>query len=548
MRGFKDALTFVFVDVATINTVENFIRNNLPGIISKWKTREDKPPINEEDFFGDIHVFDPSSFEFTEGDRFQIEAIVTYVKSIVNDPDRGVQYFAPNTFHLNKPSCKRVGQYFGRDTTFRKSKQITKAVDIKHQLYMNVVKILQKKNVNMNKILHFTETMVSVREDDDVNPVGFVECVLCKPFKGNKDPQIVQSKLVGDSSKVYWITSNFGKHIEKHLKKMKCAVSNANFNSIDDIAMNESKMEHEMEYTEEMVSVLCDNELSDEFDVKNEDEGNDTDKNDRTIILQIDPIQKSMSNEDLLSLIYNQISEQIQEMIASTLKHNVTEIDMPFEIENEKFTMHVAEIEPDGSCLFSALVHQIFKSKIGSRVFSNAVAKLRRDVVHHIKEHRLDFEYELKGIVYELNEGKKVTDIEKACTKYLEKTLPKNMTWGGSETIKAVTRMNAVNVLIMNEKGECYYPCGFNMRLKNTVILSFGVAYIENFSEQDSQNNGCDSSDEITPNTKRNHYNSVIRMDQKDIYAVSQMLANVEHKKVAQENIDLINITDSSAI
>lgn len=216
--GFKDALTFGFVDETKIKNVENFIQNKLPGIISKWKTREDKPPINDENFFGDIHVFAPNLFEFTEGDRIQIASIAAYVNKIVNDEALGIQYFAANTFQSAKPNYKRVGQYFGKEPSYCGSKPNTKTGDIKLQLYTNALKILKKKGV---KTSQFTENMVSVKESDHGNPVGFVECVLCKPFNEQREPQAVQSKVIGEPLKVYWIMSNFGKHVGRHLKKKK---------------------------------------------------------------------------------------------------------------------------------------------------------------------------------------------------------------------------------------------------------------------------------------------------------------------------------------
>lgn len=140
----------------------------------------------------------------------------------------------------------------------------------------------------------------------------------------------------------------------------------------------------------------------------------------------------------------------------------------------------------------------------------------------------------------------KIEDIYEACTKYLEEKLPKKGVWGSTETIKAVTRMNAVNILIVNAKGECYFPLGFHMRLKKTVILTFGIVPVHAHTESDvdqRQIDGCDASDmaqdEDIPNTKRNHYNSVVRMDQNDIYTVSQVLATVAYKRLIQEQIDL---------
>lgn len=80
LRGFRDALTMQYIGEEQITSIQNFIRNQLPGILSKWKGCVEKLPINEEDFFGEIYVYEPASFEFSEGDKIQIAEIVTYVK------------------------------------------------------------------------------------------------------------------------------------------------------------------------------------------------------------------------------------------------------------------------------------------------------------------------------------------------------------------------------------------------------------------------------------------------------------------------------------
>lgn len=43
---------------ADLFKMQNFIRNQLSRILSKCKSCEENLPINEEDFFGDIHVYD----------------------------------------------------------------------------------------------------------------------------------------------------------------------------------------------------------------------------------------------------------------------------------------------------------------------------------------------------------------------------------------------------------------------------------------------------------------------------------------------------------
>lgn len=326
----------------------------------------------------------------------------------MSDENGGPQYFASNISKSVKPSYKRVGKYFGGNVASILSTQNTNTIDIKQQLFTNALRILTKKGVSVAKIRQFKHDMVTVIQNENTNPVGSIECVLCPLLNGKRELHTVQSKLDGDPPKVYWVLSNFGKHIAKHFKKPKANApegSNSNLLMDPDISneFNESYTEAHR-YTEEMIEVSDDKDIV----IETVDETNDS-----TIFLQIEPMNQSFSADDVQSRIYTQLSEQINNMIEVSLKHNVTEIDSTFKIEDNEFTLQFAQIDADGCCLFAALAHQLFRSKIGSRLHENATSKLRKDVVEYIKSHRTDFEYELKGIVYELNEGIKIENLLK---------------------------------------------------------------------------------------------------------------------------------------
>lgn len=82
----------------------------MPGIVANWKSRENPPSINDEDFFGPVHVFDPSAFEFTPADIIQINNIANYVKEVYSDPNKGPRYFVSisgNKNHVVK-FCIRI--------------------------------------------------------------------------------------------------------------------------------------------------------------------------------------------------------------------------------------------------------------------------------------------------------------------------------------------------------------------------------------------------------------------------------------------------------
>lgn len=261
--------------------------------------------------------------------------------------------------------------------------------------------------------------------------------------------------------------------------------------------------------------------------------------------LKIDPLHNNVLNiSDLESLIYGQISNQIVHMNQIALKHNEQEVDLMFYIEDKEHILQVVEIEPDGNCLFGTLSHQLFDLKVGNRSHTTAMKKLRKDAVNHIKNHRKNFETELKGRLYELNEGKKITEMESACTDYVENLLPQSKVWAGAEAIKAVSQMNAVNVLIVNEKGPCEFASIFDITLKRTGLWYFSIC-----DENDTQGKKCDSiCDDNAPSMNRNHYNSVVRMDQNDIYEVTKVLAMKVFKKLNKEEEQNDIVIDDSYV
>lgn len=173
--GFRDALTFKNVEEQHIDHVENFIKNDLPNIISMWKVDENMPPVDDIDFFGDIHAFNPSSFKFSIGDRMQIAEIATHVKK--QSTEFGPQYFASKSLQKSKSSFKRAGRYFGQNVT---QKIAINDDDSSQQLYVNIQKMFIKRNVCKNKIDQFTRDMVSVCINDGNPAVGYVQCILCK--------------------------------------------------------------------------------------------------------------------------------------------------------------------------------------------------------------------------------------------------------------------------------------------------------------------------------------------------------------------------------
>lgn len=82
-----------------------------------------------------------------------------------------------------------------------------------------------------------------------------------------------------------------------------------------------------------------------------------------------------------------------------------------------------------------------------------------------------------------------------------------------------------MNILIINEEGDCYlYPFGFDKRLNRTIVLAYRL---KNKSEKNNiVNEPTESvSSASKSNTDRIHYDSVVRIEQTDIFSISKLLA-----------------------
>lgn len=187
------------------------------------------------------------------------------------------------------------------------------------------------------------------------------------------------------------------------------------------------------------------------------------------INLSIESIDGSMRagfncDENSEQQIYTQISAQITKMLQAVLIFN--------ENETERF-LHVANFTGDGNCLFRALAHQLFCEKLNSAIQKNSTKKLRTDVVRYINLNYEKFIHELKGCVFDLKNKNEISDYESECHSYIDDILSKDGSWGVSETIKAVSSMHSVNILLFNEYGTCYYVNGFNSEYRRTVAMAY---------------------------------------------------------------------------
>lgn len=535
--GFRDALTFKSITDDIVNQLEQFIASDIVDMIERWQSEDPDLIIDKTAFFGVLHAHNPRSFKLAIGDRPQIVELVKHVQSVCDgtDPNMSVHLFVPKQ---NEGKNKRIIQpsenYFGfsRRTTNNASIETNSSLklslksepigiisneDLSKQLFDCVKKLLLKRKIKPTTVekLRPDQFIVSVSNH---RITGKFPCPLCKKSK------TYTSQCAEKNGKMYWVLSNYLLHIKKHVVDTNDStneiefdeqmeyVEDGNANANENLCTTDIKETlSTVEYTQ-FVEIVSEN---DEHGITDDIKSDDVESvHERTIELKIEKnvVPKYTEIMDYVSEIYKQISNQMSQMNEATLTKIEDEFDMYYTVNSSERTLKISQIPGFGDCLFGALSHQLYGGKIRSEEHNSSTNKIRADIVNHINQNYDSYEWALKGAVYNQVNGH-VDNIEKACKDFLKNDLPNQFTWAGEESIRAAHEFFGVNILIINEKGNCYFqPSCFDKRLKQTIVLAFRLAA------------GLDNDAQYS-NVDRNHYDSVVRMEQSDIYDIAKMLA-----------------------
>lgn len=198
--------------------------------------------------------------------------------------------------------------------------------------------------------------------------------------------------------------------------------------------------------------------------------------------------------------IFYQISSQIARISTVVLSQQLNEYLMEFDLNSEKYhNAKIIRMKMDGSCLFRAIHHQLSFERPNTDIFEENIKLLRSIVVAHIKKNLQEYSFQIKNSVYDQNGLNDIKDMDPECIRFLEE-LEKPSSWGGSETMRAVSEIKRVNILIVNEENGFYYH-SFEPRFARTIVVAYRLP----------QKNA-------NKNARRNHYDSLTELKQEDIY------------------------------
>lgn len=474
--NFSNRLNFESITEDDINQVEQFVREK--GLDFAQKKLQTKIESHDEilfygeqlvDYFGEAYASNPSNFRFEIGDRKLIRIVRDHLIKQQNEkgarfkrrfrkkPERENPKFkhATNTDQLShqRTVAPDMGNNFVMNAEEMDDGDETICRNLSVGLFQRVKNYMQTFDIDDSIIQRIKPNIVSVKIVEDL-VVAEVFCAVCQnddTKRGKMKGKRVYYK--GGEGSRFWVLSNFGQHL-KNVHKLTSR-------SIEELA------------------------LAHNFSVEYESVDTHT--------------HTTIGSNDM----YNQITTQIRTIVEATLSNNDATEQMFYElIANAPQPLKIATIVGNGDCLFSSMAHQLFSPKINSTEHINATKNLRKCVVEYISQHYESFKFELQGRVYEEINAESITDLDKERRDILEKYLPLDGYWGGTESLKAIQQMHHVNILIFREHGLCYFFNNFNEEYTRTLILAFRISN-PNSNNYDHYDSVCDiSSNEILNSIK----------------------------------------------
>lgn len=508
------------MDDDDIDFVEQFIRKKGCKFVKQIQNEEsdsiaENNDVSEDEYdpadvFGEIFATCPDKFQFLRGDRNTIKLIVAHVKSLVDGKgeNKGLKQFNQR----KQKNRKNIGHLSNADRdakmqrTCSATSHQTNHFQLTSKLHEMILNSLKPYNADVSNC---NDNIVDV---DASGTYGIVTCILCPNDIDEKErkKRVYYSRSKHRSH--YWVISNYTKHLKrKHSSTLKTEKKNAIMESQFELVGDDNLLD-DARTTQDVVSLNEIDPMNANNDAVSESmEGEYADYSVEIVDVIIQqPTTVSSDNTD--SWAYIQIAEQIQQMVAEQLINSEKTEHMEFKLKDQIARLiHVIKAPDDGNCLFTSLAHQLWPVAITSEDSKKNARRLRATVVEHILN-ATDFTAYQMIIEERLSELSDLVDddasLETKCKMWVRHILSRQRKWGGLETIKAVSCMHRVNVLVFNECGTAYVIKGSNETHNRTILIAYRLG----------QN--------LQHGYVYNHYDSVCDMESNSIYATSEFILN----------------------
>lgn len=467
---------------------------------------------DEKCFFYGLYQSNTTKFKFLPGEKLLLKEIAIHINAVI-EAESCDAYMPPfaipkhfNTQMRRDTSNISVGTYFGKKST--KIRPIT-ATDDTSNLKTEVMEKVKVHCCAVDSNLNegdFNEEIIEI-VNDGTRLFARLKCVFCISEKKNASDKekssgkrkfaknhIIQYDISKATNLPYWNFSNYKNHLKYHTVK-----------SIGQSTKKDKKIgktKRSKSISKEIVDMT---DVEDEEDKIQTDEQSETslkdesNLNDSSVVVVDEKNVTQDSQDKISSALHRMISEQNLAITQAVYANNEKKFKMRFKLNGASKTVDIIKIKPDGNCLYASLVHQLHNFKVKSDDHVAATINLRKSVIAYINDHFDDFIYEIKGRILEDREStdeenakcKTVTD--KECETYIDEVLSQNGAWGGSETIKAVSQIEKVNVLIFMERDTMFFPVEFDPNRERLISIAYRRAG-NKFNHYDSV---CELSSEI---------------------------------------------------
>lgn len=476
LYGFGHALAFVKINEKHIDGAEKFIRENVHEHLKRTTidalnesgqdiSMDDENVLISKDrlveYFGELYATQPQNFRFAVGDRILIEELVEHVKDIVtNQGKKGLKIYKCQ----KQKKEKKIGSKLSiseNDHNKLKSQLLKRVIS---SMYSHEAELFF--DADLNSIVN--ENAVDVRIKKEVGIFGSVRCLICD-IDGKKKSKPKQVHYSTSSDWPCWVLENFNKHLrtvhklqynksrkQKQEKKVKTRKPKQEDILQDDIAENEQINNSKANDKDQSVQFVCEEKI-------------EVCAADAKFNGSIEAVKKS---------IYSQLSEQINAILSATLHNSEMQESVSFFIDDICHSFTVATIDPDGNCLFGSIAHQLYRLKINSRPHKKKTAELRANVVTHIlqPDNFPNYAYQLQDCVYRSMKKEDIKDMTTECKLYVKLILSKKGMWAGAESIRAISDLEEVNIIIINEDGPCYKLSNLKKTYEKSVCIAFRLA------------------------------------------------------------------------
>lgn len=375
-------------------------------------------------------------------------------------------YFFIDRISLN---ALNSGQSMGTgiESSNARNKKIFNIDEQKNMLFtktMTAISRFEREN-KVHQVRIFKEDFVNVSGScyDDIK--AMVHCSFCDKENGIEGVRLFSNRT---SNVGYWVLSNLLKHFNVHHGVNSCSEPTLIALKVEPITPNNHQIKRNVQNE---AAVFPSDQLFTQM-----------------LVQRIKMVNASLLNKEDLSY----------------LKFKKT---VPEE------TVKICNIKADGDCLFAAITHQLHYEKSGSSSHEKSTNTLKVETIEYIKKNIESFENYLKGRVLKYKQISEIKNIHEEFLDFLNIRLPDQKSWGGTETMKAVSELYKVNIVVVNEDGSCKMGFRHKPSYDRSILLSF---------RQYASSSAA--------NSMPNHYDSIVEISNIALKHFSDQATQAEQK------------------